>query len=63
MDLGLSDAEFWGLTLRTLYALLERWEAVQRRADLRIGLLASLLFNKDRKRGAKAMTAEDFFPG
>lgn len=62
MDLGLSDEEFGASTLRRLYAQLERWEEVQRRADLRVGLLASLLYNPHRKKGARALKPEDFFP-
>lgn len=61
VDLGLSDGEFRGLTLRLLFALMERKEEVEHREDLRSGLLASLLYNPNRKKGAKPMHPSDFF--
>jgi hypothetical protein len=41
---------------------LERHEEVERRADLRAGLLASLLYNPHRRKGARPMGPADFFP-
>lgn len=47
--------------MRLLFALLERREEVEHREDLRTGLVSSLLYNPNRKKGAKAMNPSDFF--
>lgn len=62
VDLSLSDSEFRSLTMRLLFALIERREEVEYREDLRTGLVSALLYNPHRKKGAKAMKPSDFFP-
>ncbi len=58
--------DFWPLSPRTFCEILdelsERREAENAREDYRTGLLASLLYNPNRRKGAKALDAEDFFP-
>ena len=63
-DLGLSEQEFWRLTLRELAALLKRWRFDQERADWRAGMVASVIANihRDRKRRSKPFTPQDFMP-
>lgn len=57
-------SEEWGrLTPRLFLARLDRHEALQRRMDLRFGILASLIHNANRGQNTPAMEAEDFFPG
>lgn len=62
VDLGMTDEEFGRTTMRRLLAQLRRREEIEHRADLRAGLLASLLYNPHRKTGARAMKPDDFFP-
>jgi hypothetical protein len=64
VELGLSESDFWQLTLRQFAAMMARvWER-ERRADLRIGILASLIANanRDPKKRQQPFTAFDFFP-
>ena len=61
MDLGLSDAEWGRTTFRRLMEQVQRWEEVQHRADLRAGLVASLVYNANRGKKGRAMMPEDFF--
>lgn len=45
-----------------MFALMERQKTVERRTDLRFGLIASLLYNANRGKNAKPMMPADFFP-
>lgn len=59
-DLGLSEYEFWhGMTLRRLWLLVRRREAAEQRADLRAGVLATVVA---RVAGSKDAKPQDFFP-
>lgn len=62
VDLGMTDEEFGRTTMARLLAQLRRREEIEHRADLRAGVLASLLYNPHRKKGAKSMKPDDFFP-
>lgn len=61
--LGLSDREFWHLTLTQLNALIKAYNAGQRSQDYRTGLICALLANihRDPKK-SKAYKPEDFMP-
>lgn len=61
MELGIPPEEFWGLTLRHLDLLMERARERERRINYRFGLLASLLYNRDRPKGAQAIGPMEFF--
>lgn len=41
---------------------MQRREAAERRADQRAGVLASLLFNLNRRKGSRAAEPRHFFP-
>lgn len=58
-DLGVSEAEFWGMTPRTLDALLGRRAIEQQMQDYRAGLIAMLVHNAHAK---SAKSIADFFP-
>jgi hypothetical protein len=58
--LGLADAAFWGLTPRLFLLLAECRSQVERRMDLRFGLVASVIYNQARGK-ARPLMPEDFF--
>lgn len=65
IDLGLSAAEFWRMTLRELMGLLDRKLEVRRREiDLPAALIASLFANanRDTEKRAEPFTVDDFLP-
>jgi hypothetical protein len=51
------------LTPRELSALLTAYEGKQRMENYRAGIIAAILYNQNRKRGATAMEPLDFFGG
>ncbi|MCB9172357.1 MAG: phage tail assembly chaperone [Ardenticatenales bacterium] len=65
-DLGLSDEEFWSLTLRELMALFDRHAAAEERANVRATAATAevwaLLANVYRKTGQPARYAHHLFP-
>lgn len=62
-DLGLSDDEFGEMSPRHFSLLMERREDEHRRADLRAGIVASLIANVHRSKDAEMFTPEMFMPG
>jgi hypothetical protein len=60
--LRLSENEFWGLTLAQFGALVERHAQAEERADLRIGILSSLLANiyRNPKKRSQPFEPQDF---
>lgn len=64
--MGLPTGDFWPLSPRTFVEILdqisERRQAASDRADFRCGVLASLLYNPNRKKGSPALDATHFFP-
>lgn len=68
MDLGLTDAESWGLSPRLLFQLLGRHAELERarqtREDYRSGTLAALYANahRDTKAKPEPFRWDDFFP-
>lgn len=61
-DLGLSEDEFWGLTLRGFNALAKRLIKKDEWLNYRAGMICSVVANSVRSKGAKVFTPEDFFP-
>lgn len=62
-DLGLTDAQFWRLSLREFFYLMKRHNAEQERRDLRAALICSVIanVNRDPKKG-KSYQPKDFMP-
>lgn len=62
---GVPDELFWRCTIEDLGLLLraihEREAAIQHAANMRAGLVASVLVNIHRKRGAPTVKPQDFF--
>lgn len=64
-SLGLSEAEFWDLTLAQFIALRKRWEAEQESLDYRTGVIASTILNtipRTEETKNKVYTPADIFP-
>ena len=64
-DFGLSEEEFWGLTLKEFTALADRYRANQEWLNYRAALICSVLANtvRDPKQKRKPYTPQDFMPG
>jgi hypothetical protein len=62
-DLGLSEIEFWGITLRQFDALLERYKLNQKWENYRPALICSTLANLYRDPKSNPYTPRDFMPG
>ena len=64
-DLGLSEEEFWGLTLKEFNALCERYGVNQEWLNYRAALICSVLANiaRDPKKKGIPYTTQDFMPG
>jgi hypothetical protein len=60
IDLGLSDDEFWRLVPRQYAALLKRRREVNRRADLRAGIVAAVIANAHRGKDSQPFRPKDF---
>jgi len=67
-DLGLSEQELWGLNLKKLNALMERYNLVHKQkkkeADFRAGIISSTLANiyRDKKKKPRPYKPKDFMP-
>jgi len=63
-NLGLSDEEFWHLTLAQFNALAKRYDEQQERQDYRAALICTVLaeINRDRKKRPRPFKPEDFMP-
>jgi len=61
-DLGLSEEEFWSLTLREYSALADRFKDAQKWLDYRTALICSTIYNMLRG-SQKALMPEYFMPG
>jgi hypothetical protein len=61
-ELGLSEADFWRLTMRQFDALRKLAQDVQDRADIRAGLIAATIANCTPFKEARSFTPADFFP-
>lgn len=61
VEFGISEDEFWELTLREFVTLADRYRERERRADYRAGIIASLIFNAHRTESADPMEPGDFF--
>ena len=63
-DLGLRPSDFWLLTPRQFAALCERRALIERRADSRAALIASVIANvhRDPQQRPSPYTVEDFLP-
>ena len=62
VDLGISSDEFWRLTPREFFALINRKEQRDRLENYRAGLGAAAVFNVNRsKRTSKVWSPFDFF--
>ena len=64
-DLGLSEEEFWGLTLKEFNALSERYGVNQEWLNYRAALICSVLANiaRDPKKKGTPYIPRDFMPG
>ncbi len=64
-DFGLSEDEFWGLTLKEFNALADRYGINQEWLNYRTALICSVLANtvRDPKRKRTPYTPQDFMPG
>jgi len=60
IDLGLTESEAWALVPYEMASLLERYDAMEKRADLRTGILASLLCNMFKQPGARSVKPQEF---
>lgn len=58
--MGLSDVEFWGLTLAQFDALAERYQDNQQRLDFRSALICAVIANVNRSKESKIFTPSDF---
>lgn len=63
LSLGLTDADFWELTLRGYGALMEVAKAREQLQDLRAGMVAATVANCHRGKDTQAFGPADFFPG
>ena len=63
-NLGLSESDFWYLTLREFNALSERFKENQKWLNYRSALICSIIANVNRnpKKKSKAWTPDDFMP-
>jgi len=61
-DLGLSEDEFWELTLKELNALVERHESNHGWLNYRAALICSIIANSVPHKGDKIFTYADFMP-
>ena len=65
-DLGQPTGDFWSLSPRTFVEILDRYTVARRarhvRADFRAGLVASILSNVYRKKGAAVVGPDHWFP-
>lgn len=61
MNAGLSEDQFWNATPRELVDFFEVRNEQQHRDDMRVGLLASVIVNTNRRPGARMVRPEDFF--
>lgn len=62
MLLGLSEEEFWSLDLRELAILRSTYEEAERRADLRAGMIASVLTAIHGAKGTRIRQPAEWFP-
>lgn len=61
-DLKLSSEDFWNLTPAQLSVLSYQHREKLRREDWRVGIVASILVNINKKKGARSSQPEDFMP-
>ena len=61
MRLGLSDAEFWRMSPRMFFELLEARASVERRKDARAGVVAAVIANVHRDSSSQPFAPSDFF--
>ena len=61
-DLGIADAEFWGLTLKKFDALTRRCNEIEKRNDWRAAMICASIYeqNRDKKKRARPFTPADF---
>lgn len=62
-DLGMREREFWESLPCEFVARYERHETKHKRADLRAGIIASVIANVHRGKGSRMFTPRDFMPG
>ena len=62
--MGLSEKDFWSLTLAQFNALAERFANEQEALDYRAALICSVIaeVHRDRKKRSKPYTPSDFMP-
>lgn len=61
INAGLSSEEFWHLTPRELQDFFEVRNEQQHHEDIRFGLIASVIVNVNRSKGAAMVRPEQFF--
>ncbi len=63
-DLGLSDEEFWSLTLAEYDALVKRLQVKCKQDDARVAMICCILanVNRDPKKRSKPYEIKDFMP-
>jgi hypothetical protein len=62
-DLNLSDAEFFGMTLQQVMAMMDRFDRSSKAAYLRAGIVASIVANVHRGKSQRPFSPWDFVPG
>lgn len=62
-DLRLTSEEFWSLSLRETFLLIDRWDAAEQRQDRRAAIAPCILANVHRGKDQKPYKIEDFMPG
>ena len=62
IDLGIPWGDIGRLTPALILQMFERRQRIERRQDLRFGLLASLYLNAHRKKGRSPVSPDHFFP-
>lgn len=61
-DLRLSEKGFWRLTVRQFFAMWDRAEKAEQRADFRAGTIAAVIANANRGKDQAPFRSSDFFP-
>lgn len=63
-DFGISDAEFWELTLLKFDAIARRSNEVERKKDYRVAMVCAAIYEQNRnpKKRAEPYSPSDFMP-
>lgn len=61
LDIGLSDAEFWDMTIEEFTALSKRQKQRERMLNYRAGITAAAVLNVNRGKTQEAVSPFDFF--